>query len=471
MPEFNHLPNWMVLQSLQRFTPKDNDQGNNLCKAVRLWYSLRHLSNISKEFKQQEWLDFLYKKAATNLDKRPKLLPDCISGKTMQEVLFDRSPCSQEQWDLWQQEYFHAHSQYPAEQVRQYLDAMEFLRPFDVTGKTIRNDLKHLVTKGYLEASNGKFRLAEHFPALPLPESMPSSLVLEAEASDSIFLAEDFDSYHSLFARPIAEVQRFYIHGEYRSLSGEEDDYNIGRNQKVLREVWDQPKTPLVELKYASASQQKTYQIVIYPLLIHYYQRAFYLCGYGLQKEGSYNWHNYRIDRIAQIKLLPNPDASVTQEMRDFHANCDDHEAIEEIHRKWESAYGCDFYQSPATVLLRFDRDFHDRYIQNTFRHQTFKQFPVHRLEEILGLQQPLNEEGQTAQQRAQSLLNGSRIALARSQAHPHDAYYFMRYRLHDNSVLMRLRAWSPNVEVLFPLSLRQRMAADIQRAGIYYQD
>ncbi|MCY7272937.1 MAG: hypothetical protein LH702_04105 [Phormidesmis sp. CAN_BIN44] len=43
-------------------------------------------------------------------------------------------------------------------------------------------------------------------------------------------------------------------------------------------------------------------------------------------------------------------------------------------------------------------------------------------------------------------------------------------YRLNDRNVLMRLRAWGANVEVLLPWSLRVQMAEDVQDTWKLYQ-
>ena len=58
-----------------------------------------------------------------------------------------------------------------------------------------------------------------------------------------------------------------------------------------------------------------------------------------------------------------------------------------------------------------------------------------------------------------------------RIAAHPNDAYYTMNYRDGDNSVIMRLRAWCPNVEVLFPFDLRDRMREDMEKTWDLYKD
>lgn len=47
---------------------------------------------------------------------------------------------------------------------------------------------------------------------------------------------------------------------------------------------------------------------------------------------------------------------------------------------------------------------------------------------------------------------------------------YSLHYRVGDNSVIMRLRAWGHNVEVLFPDDLRDRIIKDLHAAYQVYQ-
>lgn len=53
----------------------------------------------------------------------------------------------------------------------------------------------------------------------------------------------------------------------------------------------------------------------------------------------------------------------------------------------------------------------------------------------------------------------------------PTDIYYKAKYRIDDNNVIMRLRAWGPKMEVLLPWSLRQRMIDDVQDTYNLYHD
>jgi len=127
-------------------------------------------------------------------------------------------------------------------------------------------------------------------------------------------------------------------------------------------------------------------------------------------------------------------------------------------------AWGFDFYLPSRLILLRFDRNYHDRYIQNTIRHDTFKEINYQQVQRLIK-----REVKQTEQQ--QNLL---KIIANRS---PKDAYYqvLIRYQdtnNRDNNVIMRLRAWRPQCEVIFPFDFRQSIAADVAKEfQLYHQD
>jgi CRISPR-associated protein (TIGR03985 family) len=53
----------------------------------------------------------------------------------------------------------------------------------------------------------------------------------------------------------------------------------------------------------------------------------------------------------------------------------------------------------------------------------------------------------------------------------PQDVYYGAWIRLGDINVLMRLRDWRPNGEVILPFSLRQQMAEEARQELCFYQD
>lgn len=129
---------------------------------------------------------------------------------------------------------------------------------------------------------------------------------------------------------------------------------------------------------------------------------------------------------------------------------------IEYIQAQMAVAWGFDFYQNANLMLLRFDENHHRRYIQDTVRHDTFERVSY---EDAANL---LDREIQLPEQRI--VLD---ILKARSTQ---DAYYKAYYREDDPNVLMRLFAWRPYVEVLFPWKLRQAVANDVRREWEFYQ-
>jgi CRISPR-associated protein (TIGR03985 family) len=111
-------------------------------------------------------------------------------------------------------------------------------------------------------------------------------------------------------------------------------------------------------------------------------------------------------------------------------------------------AWGFDFYLTSQLMLLRFDRNFHDRYIQNTFRHETFEAISYKQAKNLI--------QKNTQQPEQQTLL---KILENRSDK---DAYYRLYYRHGDNNVSMRIRAWRPKAEVIMPWELRKNIADDV---------
>jgi CRISPR-associated protein (TIGR03985 family) len=116
------------------------------------------------------------------------------------------------------------------------------------------------------------------------------------------------------------------------------------------------------------------------------------------------------------------------------------------------------------TSASHLSSQFSDRYIKGTESHETFTEVTYKQAQRLIK-----REVKQPQQQ--QALLN---ILANRS---PKDVYYqvFIRYQdanHSDNNVIMRLRAWRPKCEVIFPFDLRQCIAADVAKEfQFYHQD
>ncbi|HBB33995.1 MAG TPA: TIGR03985 family CRISPR-associated protein, partial [Cyanobacteria bacterium UBA9273] len=126
------------------------------------------------------------------------------------------------------------------------------------------------------------------------------------------------------------------------------------------------------------------------------------------------------------------------------------------IQQELDSAYGFDFSEKVGLMLLRFEASFAQRYIDNSFRHPTFEKLGSYK--DAIALITPLK-------------LPQPRKLIARINQYPDAAYYTLRYRQQDNNVIMRLQAWGPRVEVIFPYELRQCMRQEIEQTWQLYQD
>ncbi len=469
MPEFNYQPSIQVLQAL---VGASFAELNNLNKAVRLWYTLRELGAEFQpaQFTDRSWREHLYKSPDRNRDNKPGQIDGCLCTKTIADILFDRAPDKADLWSKWKQSlqvlltaYYRARDlpEIADRKLAAYLIALELEKPFDVTGKTILGDLKTLTQIPKTSAAkylgsigSSEFQLPDEFP-LTLVEVQQidrSRLIVSAEEprslQDPAYLTGDFSSFAYLFAEPTREIQRFHIHADYHT--PKDKLLEVNQYLRRLRENWSKDRSTPCQLQYYSSSRigaERRYTVVVYPVCLYYYQRAFYLCAFGLGFEAKYEWHNYRLDRIERLEDLDWEQHRdiIPQLLFDTCDELDDLQLLDVVKSGLEEAYGFDFYRKSREMVLRFDREFHDRYIANTFRHQTF---------------QPISKQG---------LLNNDPNLAGTVDRYPDGAFYTMDYRVGDNSVIMRLRAWGQNVEVLSPPELRDRLREDIRQTWELY--
>ncbi len=261
------------------------------------------------------------------------------------------------------------------------------------------------------------------------------------------FLKPDIASIAHSLSQPIRGVWRFFLEVDYvvpNAALDRVDDW-----QDKLRRLWEQNPVPPVRLTYNSAKLGAAINCIVYPVCIYYAQRAVYLCAFGQTPTRQGNWYNYRLDRIQQITQLQwtNPDIPqfLLHSFQQGTLPSPDY-----IKVQLAEAWGFDFYQSPKPMLLRFDREFHDRYIQGTFRHETFKSVSYQEAELLI--------KKHTRQQQPQQAL--LKVLESRS---PQDAYYHAHYREDDPNVKQRLRAWRPKCEILLPWKLRQSIAEEVE--------
>ena len=164
------------------------------------------------------------------------------------------------------------------------------------------------------------------------------------------------------------------MHVDY-AVSPQDIDQDWPHNFKTL---WEQDPTPIITLKYTSVSLHQEVTRIVYPVCIYYYQRAIYLCAYGQtpKDKQEVNWYNYRLDRILAVTPMTWEDTTIPDALKALQAGgilfTPDY-----IDLQLREAMGFDFYQPKQTMILRFDQDYSEKYIDESFRHQTFASLPT----------------------------------------------------------------------------------------------
>lgn len=492
---FNYPPTLDLLESLTTGSLKQN-----LPKTLRLWVMLRSIYGddndpvklpLDDQFTYLEWRDLFFLDSKKHHQKEfISSLHDsqCPCAKTLKQWLLEfKSEVFNFHFDEWyksfQEKYFftddqmetvlnlgiipntkHSENKQKKEKLQDQLQDKTWSkrfpladgRLFAVTSRSLKNDLKTLVEKGWLtEEINycGRriFHKVENFPF-----TMKNDVdINKLELGD--ILHPDLATTFKKFGLPINGVNRFYMHVEFIPPNDTVDKTEI--LEEELKRIWGQEVIPPIKLTYDSASLWKNTHTIVYPVCIYYYQRALYLCAYGElpKKRNTIGWNNYRLDRIQYIQQLNWQDQSIPQQLFKQYqqGNLPD---VEYVQNEIAEAWGLDFYQESAMMLLRYNEEFHDKYIEKTYRHCTFEKIPS--IQEVEGFikQQKLSRHEES-------------YLLKIIKDHPEDAYYKARFRVYDNNVIMRLRAWNPNLEVLLPLDLRRRMIDEIlQGWKMYHQ-
>lgn len=340
--------------------------------------------------------------------------------------------------------------------------------PFAVTDRTFRNQFtqlaklkNQLLEREIINQKNSSKKLIHKFRKRSKGAIFE---ILETEQNFNLddgtleFFTNEVSAIAELLVTKINGAQRLFIHHEYvvnedlREVSADSADW--------LKKIWKIAPTPPLQITYHSAYLNQKQKYIIYPVCIYYYQRAYYLCGFGQRPSRTENqpkvgWYNYRLERITRLKPLSWDTPNLPISRAEIISNPEKY-SPDYIQQELDSAYGFDFYENASLMLLRFEADFAQRYIDNSFRHPTFDKLDSY--EEAMALIEELK-------------LPNARKLLARIKQYPDAAYYALRYRHQDNNVIMRLRAWGPKVEVIFPSELRQRMRQDIEQTWQLYQD
>jgi CRISPR-associated protein (TIGR03985 family) len=347
-------------------------------------------------------------------------------------------------------------------------------RLFAKTRRTLQNDINFLQEKKCLKIAKPLYgKLNEIYLVEKLPDWVEENPTAETQSNPALFpglspteladLAQALDMLAFLDPKlePIAEriseevsgTRRVFLHVDYVVPKHIHDE--VDNLQEELQQKWRKNQVQPISFDYASARFGKK-KCIVYPVCIYYVQRAKYLCGYGQNPDGKLDWYNYRLERIQFEDFLDWEDMNIPDLLREQYVK----ETLPNpsyIEQKMQEAWGFDFYNASELMLLRFNDDFHQRHIKDTFRHETFTL--VESRQQIFELiKQHVNNAQE--QECLTQIVKGF----------PKDKYYTAKYRVDDNNVIMRLRAWGANVEVLFPGELRDRMSHDIQETAKLYE-
>ncbi|MEO0533329.1 MAG: TIGR03985 family CRISPR-associated protein [Cyanobacteria bacterium P01_A01_bin.123] len=464
-PLWQALPTVPLLQWLARGALKQN-----LLQSIRLWVWLHLLYGeagqtlgLTNPFTYADWRDCFFSTTHPTEEKKPNHLdPNCPCNKVTAAWLFAPAfSYTQSDWEGHAQ----THSAEIQTQIRQFaqslkthdqlpsnLDTLLNTCLFSMTRRTLYNDLRILTSISWLTQQGQSFYRVTTWPIIPQAESQQN---LGAPNASAFLTQPDLAAIAENLSREIQGDRRFFVHVDYVVPQHKLD--RVDDWQAALSDLWQQTPTPPVRLRYQGAGHTQAIEIVVYPVCIYYFRRGPYLCGFGQVPNASpdsLDWRNYRLDRILEITPLAWTDPTIPKTLADRQTT----QTLphpDEIATRMAEAWGFDYYQPAQLLLLRFDKEWNDRYIRDTKRHDTFEQVSYTQAQKLI----------------RQHLTGKAREELLRilDQRSPEDAYYSAIYREHDPNVHQRLRAWRPRVEVLLPCSLRQQFAAAVRQEHDLY--
>lgn len=350
-----------------------NNQIDNFCQrietAARLWTIEQSLTNPdsdffveieTEEFQSAKWEELFFSKI--------------VEAKNLTIADFLLSEYTSVYIQSWKKSI-----------LKRYLIELDVLdkllasKIFVVDSRTFRNHFKRLslleqpVLKK-IERSKGKYKKAK-IPKKNTDNSAVTDIWENTEEDILSFFNDGLSTIAELLLTKINGQQRLFIHTDY--VVTEELQDVAGDWADNLKENWLRSATNPLEIEYNSASQKTTKKYLVFPVCIYYYQRACYLCAFGqtpndksTEKKARFDWYNYRLERIKKLKVKLWQDNSITQTLQTeiYRENSLKYEYTPEyIQEQLNLAYGFDFYRPLATMLLRFNRDFSQRYIKQSF--------------------------------------------------------------------------------------------------------
>jgi CRISPR-associated protein (TIGR03985 family) len=454
MPTFLSPP---TVDLLKRLVPGSLKQ--SLAKAIRLWAILQSLygdeaSNIVPDkFAYKDWEKAFFSDSHRfGRDTVPTQHdPECACAQSVQHWLFEQDASADRA--TWCKAFCEAWNLNEAELLI-LLDKLD--RLFAVTGRSLENDFETLVKAGCLQFQikpDDTFYKNRYLKVDTLPAILSETTAENPFTTAAEFIHTDLSEFVDALAQPIQGVQRFFLHTEYvvpNRLSDDVSDYQV-----KLKECWNQPEISPVHLKYESAREyQEEFDWLVYPVCVFYYQRAPYLFAYGHQVDkAELQWYDFRLDHITALEVTnwQHPDLQVG-----LLAKRSNPPTPDDIHQEMNESWGFEFYRPSESLILRFDQYFYANYIAPTERALLFTAMTR---DQVIAQTATLEPTKRTALQKALKQRSAS------------DIYCKVEFRSGDRNITMRLRAWSPNVEVILPHTLREQMAQETMKMSQLYSD
>ncbi|MGC1396646.1 MAG: TIGR03985 family CRISPR-associated protein [Coleofasciculaceae cyanobacterium] len=460
---------------LQKLAKGALDQSQNLNRALRLWVFLRWLYSdngyiaLPNSFTYKDWRKAFF--TENHRDEKQEDIEshqdsNCACTKTTRQWLWVYE-VEIEQWRYSLQKQISISDS--------DLDNCLEERLFAQVRKSLQSDFDLLVERHWLQRVTdigGRSKQYCRIANIPSVYSqtanfiLDSNLTLQAQnyVAGVLNMFSFLDPSLSLLAEQISEKEvnednhRVFLYVDYVVPESSPLQDAVDQIQSELQEMWDsQNITPLL-LTYRSAHQNLIKECVVYPVCIYFMERAKYLCAYGSTPRDEINWYKYRLDRIISKCLEPLnwQDPRVPQLLREQYAE-NNLPTPKTINTMLKQAWGCDFYKETALMILRFEREFHQNYIQGISIHQTFTKIDYNHATTLIKQNTPNPEHRQALLETIQSRPNT-------------DIYYQVYYRFTDYYVVRWLRALGSQVEVLFPWSLRLQIAQEMQDAWNLYR-
>ncbi len=238
-----------------------------------------------------------------------------------------------------------------------------------------------------------------------------------------------------------------------------DNNSDVGDIQEKIRQLWKQAVIPPVTFTYRSSSYAKddgkeyeNIDCTVYPVCTRFYMRSQYLYAWGYNPRSEervnkkYDWYAYRLDHIKNksFKQLSWED-SITIPLQLGKIYTPKH-----VMNLCNEAWGLDIEQPTQLLILRFNLNYYNRYINKTNRGPSAKK--------IGGYQEAIDILRDKENKLDRQTLD---LLIPRIKAHQNDVYYQAHFRKGDNYTTMRLRSWGDKVEVLAPIDLRNKMIDD----------